>query len=188
MTLGLVDIVLLLPLIFGFVRGLFRGLIKEVASIVGLFGGLIVSFYFSEGIYQRLAKYVDNPGIELRALCYIIVFVLVIIAINLISKTLTRAMDMVALGSINHVLGGLFGLGKWLLIVLVLIYFVNIMQQDAPFIQQETLDNSTTYNILLGYSEYLSDYIDMALGVAAEGNQEGPQSTQDTLNVNPESL
>lgn len=188
MTLGLVDIVLILPLLFGFVRGLFRGLIKEVASIVGLFGGLILSFYFSEGIYQRLSKYVDNPGIELRALCYILVFVMVIIAINLISKTLTRALDVVALGSINHVLGGLFGLGKWLLIVLVLIYFINIMQKDAAFIQQETLDNSSTYNILLGYSEHLSDYIDMALGMAAEGNQEEPASAHDQLKALPESL
>lgn len=162
--MALFDILLVLPLIYGLVRGLYRGLISEIASIVSLIGGLILAFYFSEDLYVKLSTLVQNPGIELRVISFIVVFVVVIIAINLLSRTITKAINMIALGAINHLLGGLFGLAKWFLVVLVLVYFLKGMQSESTVFQKDTLTESFVYQRFASYSEYIEVYIEQAIG------------------------
>ena len=162
--MALFDILLVIPLIYGFVRGLYKGLINEIASIVSLVGGLILAFYFSEDLYAELSTLVENPGIELRVISFIVVFVVVIIAINLLSRAITKAMNMIALGAINHILGAVFGVCKWFLVVLLMVYFLKGMQEEATIFQADTLSESFVYQRFAHYSEYLDGYIEQVIG------------------------
>lgn len=107
---------------------------------------------------------VQNPGIELRVISFILVFVVVVIAINLLSRTITKAMNMIALGAINHLLGGLFGLAKWFVVVLVMVYFLKSMQSESTIFQKDTLTESLVYQRFANYSEYVEVYIEQAIG------------------------
>lgn len=164
MNLTILDIVLIIPLLIGLLRGLFRGLIAEIASLVGLVGGVLLAFYLSEDFYQQLVALTGREGIEMRVAAFLLIFIIVALVINQLSKLLTKLMDAIALGVVNHLLGGVIGLGKWLVVVLVLVYFVDNMQRDTPLFQQSTLEESKVYTRLAVMSQGLSKYIDQASG------------------------
>lgn len=157
-TLNIVDIVLLVPLIFGLVRGLYKGLISELSSLVSLIAGLFLSFYFSEDVYNFLASQVQDAGIGLRVLSYAIVFFAVVIVIYFISKALTKALDFLALGIVNHLLGGIFGLIKFAFILAIAVHFLEPIQRSQKVVQQSTVNSSVVYTYLIQYSDNVGNY------------------------------
>jgi membrane protein required for colicin V production len=164
MNFTVLDIILVIPLLIGLIRGLFRGLIAEIASLAGLVGGLLLAFFLTEDVYQQLILLTGREGIEMRVASFLLVFVFVALVVNQLSKLLTKLIDAIALGMINHLLGGLLGLGKWLVVVLVIVYFVNSIQGESPLFQQSTLEESQVYQQMAVMSQGMSEYIDQAMG------------------------
>ncbi len=151
-------------MIYGLIKGAFRGLIGELTSIVGFVGGILAAFYFSDFVFNVLARHIQNPGIAVRALAFILIFIGVVVLVKFTGKALTKAFDLIALGALNHILGAAFGSMKWLLITVVAVYFFAMLQEEANIIQPKTLSGSKVYQKLLEFSSYLSEYLDKAAG------------------------
>ena len=104
-----IDIVILLFLLYGAFRGFSKGLIIEVATLAGLILGVFIAIRYSpftEGILK------DFLNITSRYLSYIalaVTFLLVVIAVYLLGKMLTRLVDIISLGLVNKLLGTLLG-------------------------------------------------------------------------------
>ena len=140
------DIVIAALLLFGFVRGLIKGLFVEVASLVALIGGVYGSIKFSYFIGDYLKSSVSWSEEYISLAAFAITFVIIIIAIALIGKTLTKLADFASLGIINKILGGVFGALKIGLILSVVFIFFGKMNDTIPFIKKETLDASILYS------------------------------------------
>ena len=108
-----IDIVILLFLLYGAFRGFSKGLIIEVATLAGLILGVFIAIRYSpftEGILK------DFLNITSRYLSYIalaVTFLLVVIAVYLLGKMLTRLVDIISLGLVNKLLGTLLGIAKY---------------------------------------------------------------------------
>jgi membrane protein required for colicin V production len=63
-----------------------------------------------------------------------------------IGKILTKIADIAALGMLNKILGGIFGVLKIALILSVIFTFFGRVNNTIPFIKQETLDESLLYS------------------------------------------
>ena len=92
------DIIIAALLLFGFVRGLMKGLFVEVASLVALIAGVYGAMHFSYFIADWLKDSVtwDEKYISLAAFAG--TFVVIIITIALLGKVLTRIADFASLG------------------------------------------------------------------------------------------
>ena len=107
-----IDIVILLFLLYGAFRGFSKGLIIEVATLAGLILGVFIAIRYSpftEGILK------DFLNITSRYLSYIalaVTFLLVVIAVYLLGKMLTRLVDIISLGLVNKLLGTLLGIAN----------------------------------------------------------------------------
>lgn len=139
------DIIIAALLLFGFVRGLMKGLFVEVSSLAALIGGIYGAIHFSYFSGDFLKTYVswDEEYISLAA--FAITFVIIIIVIALIGKTLTKLANFASLGIINKILGGVFGGLKIGLILSILFIFFGKMNDTIPFVKKETLDTSILY-------------------------------------------
>jgi membrane protein required for colicin V production len=155
-VLNLFDIILVIPLVYGLIRGLYKGLIAELSSMVSLIAGVFLSFYFSGDLYDYLAPQVEEPGIGLRVLCYVIVFGVVVAIMYFISRALTKA--FMALGIVNHILGGAFGLLKFVFIMIISVHFLAPIQKSQRMVQQETINSSKLYTFFLSYSDVVGEY------------------------------
>ncbi len=139
------DIIIAALLLFGFVRGLMKGLFVEVASLVALIGGVYGAIHFSDFVGKYLKETVswDEKYISLAAFAG--TFLVIIIVIALLGKLFTKLADFASLGIINKLLGGVFGALKIGLILSVVFIFFSKMNDTIPFIKKETLNESILY-------------------------------------------
>ena len=143
--MNIFDIVIAALLIFGFVRGVMKGLFVEVASLAALIGGVYGAIHFSYFIGDFLKEAVswDQEYVSLAAFAG--TFITIIVTIALLGKMLTKLADFAALGVINKILGGVFGAIKIGLILSVIFIFFGKMNDTIPFVKKETLDESILY-------------------------------------------
>ena len=144
--MNIFDIIIAALLLFGFVRGLIKGLFVEVASLVALIGGVYGAIHFSHFASDLLKEYVSWTPEYISLASFAITFVIIIVVIALLGKALTKIADFASLGIINKILGGVFGALKIGLILSVVFIFFGKMNDTIPFIKKETLEESILYN------------------------------------------
>ncbi|MBE7647034.1 CvpA family protein [Tenacibaculum finnmarkense] len=144
--MNIFDIIIAVLLIFGFVRGILKGLFVEVASLVALITGVYGAMHFSYFISDWLASSVswDEKYISLTAFAG--TFIVIIIVISLLGKVLTKVADFASLGILNKILGGVFGALKIGLILSVAFIFFGKMNDTIPFVTKENLAESILYS------------------------------------------
>lgn len=146
-----IDILLLLPLVYGLLRGLMRGLIKELASLAALIIGIFLAYHYSEDVEIFLAKYIENGEPWLQILSYVLIFAGVAIILYILSSFITKMINFMALGLVNRILGAAFGVAKILLIMLLLIFLLKPYIADIRE-KNEAWKNSIVYSELEKYS------------------------------------
>ena len=154
-----IDIVILLFLLYGAFRGFSKGLIIEVATLAGLILGVFIAIRYSpftEGILK------DFLNITSRYLSYIalaVTFLLVVIAVYLLGKMLTRLVDIISLGLVNKLLGTLLGIAKYFIMVCVLLMIVDALNDKFHFISEETRENSLLFGPFLNFAQQMYNTI-----------------------------
>ena len=143
--MAVIDIVLGALILFGLVRGFMKGLFVEVASLVALVAGVYGAIHFSNFASEFLHSKVDWNEKTINIVAFAITFIVIILAIALAGKALTKLADFAALGIINKVLGGVFGGLKFALILSVVLLVFDQFNDTIPFADEETLEESELY-------------------------------------------
>ena len=107
--MSVIDIVLGALIVYGIIKGFFKGLFVEVASLLALMLGVYGAVHFSNYASEFLSSYVDWSEHTMSVSSFVITFVIIVFAISLAGKALTKLADFAALGVINKFLGALFG-------------------------------------------------------------------------------
>lgn len=136
------DIIIATLLLFGFIRGIFKGLFVEIASLVALIGGVYgamhFSFYASDFLNQQLDW--DEHYITLTA--FALTFIGIVVVVSLAGKLLTKIASFAALGILNKILGGIFGFLKIAFILSIVLSFFMKMNNTIPFVSKEQMKAS----------------------------------------------
>ncbi len=143
--MNVLDIILGALLLFGLVRGFMKGLFVEVASLVALIAGVYGAIHFSSFAAEFLMDKTEWNEKTVNLAAFAITFVIIIIAISLAGKALTKLADFAALGILNKILGGVFGALKIGLILSVLLIVFSKMNSVIPFVGEEDIEESALY-------------------------------------------
>ena len=143
--MSIIDIVLGALLLFGLIRGVMKGLFVEVASLVALVLGVFGAIHFSGFAAEFLEAKVEWSEKTINIVAFAITFVIIVLAISLAGKALTKLADFAALGLINKLAGGIFGALKIGLILSVLLIVFSKLNNTLPFMEKEDLENSVLY-------------------------------------------
>ena len=144
--MSIIDIIILALLLFGLINGLRRGLFVEVASLVALIAGVYGAIHFSNFAADFLMPKVDWNEKTVNITAFAITFIVIVIVIALAGKALTKLADFAALGILNKLLGGIFGLLKMAVILSVVLIIFDSMNKTLPFTDKEDLEDSMLYN------------------------------------------
>jgi membrane protein required for colicin V production len=116
--LGWVDIALLAVFGLSVLIGLWRGFVFEIVSLLGW----LVAFVIANSVGPWLADFVpfgnDEPQVRLWA-SYIAVFVAVLLTCTLLARMLRALIAATPLSFVDRLLGGLFGVARGALILVV---------------------------------------------------------------------
>jgi membrane protein required for colicin V production len=143
--MSIIDIVLAALILFGFIRGLFKGLFVELASLLALVLGVYGAIHFSYYTADFLMSRVEWNEKTINIIAFGITFIIIVLAISLAGKALTKLADFAALGMLNKLLGGVFGALKIGLILSVVLIVFNKLNKTFPFMAKEDLEKSVLY-------------------------------------------
>lgn len=131
------DIAILVILGMFLLKGLLRGLLRELCSLAGLGIGAVLAFRFHGPLAQSLAESLHLP----QKVCVIATFLALLLASMLLfailGMLLSRFIKLIFLGGINRIVGGLFGLVQGTVLLAILLFGFSLTTLPGMLQQQQ---------------------------------------------------
>lgn len=140
--MSFLDIVFGVLLALSIFQGIKNGLFVELASLISLILGIYVAIKFSYLAKIMLPAIVNWNPKTIQIAAFIITFLVVIVAIWLFAKLLTKVANFAHLGVVNKLGGGFFRLLKTVLVTSIFLNLFEKINFNNTFAEKETLDNS----------------------------------------------
>lgn len=139
------DIIILLPLLIGLIRGLMKGFVIEITSIVAIVLGYLGSRLWGAICTTWLMNQFSWPETVCTVVAYALLFITISVVLHLLAKLLTKLFKTVSLGWINRLFGGVFGMLKWAIIMLAFVFCLHRLDTQFHFLQEELKEQSIIY-------------------------------------------
>lgn len=140
------DIVILIPLLWGVYKGFVKGLIVEVASVFALIGGVYVAVRFSDYLAQKLKNSTNLNQEYIPVLAFSILFIATVAAVYMVAKLAERIAKSVSLGIVNKIAGAALGAFKFAFGLSFVIFLLNAIDAKGTFFTKETKQKSVLLN------------------------------------------
>lgn len=148
------DILIIIILSFCLIRGMFRGLVKELSSIIGVIGGFYAAYTYYRLPGPYIIKWIANPAYR-NIICFLFIFCATVILISLIGTLIRFLLKITFLAWFDRLCGASFGAVKGILIVSVLLtMFTAFLPKDSAVIRNSILSPYVT-----AISEEMSQFI-----------------------------
>ena len=157
--MNMLDVIVIICLGYGLIRGLIKGFIVEVSGVIAIFFGVLGAFKFTSLFTQFVFKYVDLDPKIVQGICFLILFIGIVYGISLLAKMITKTLQIIALGLLNRIMGGLFGLIKWFVIISSLVLVFNQIESVISFIPQAYIAESIAYTYFVDLGILLFDWL-----------------------------
>ena len=159
------DIILLIPLVFGAFLGFKKGLLLEIVGVLAFILALIGGFKLMETGMVYLSDYFEDLGQLLPFISFIIIFLAIILLVNMIGKLVKKMLDMTLLGGFDKFAGAILGIVKWAIGVSIILWLVNNFGVELPGQEQENL---VLYPFLTELGPKLISSLDVVLPFAKD--------------------
>lgn len=143
--MSFLDIVLGILLVWGLYKGLKNGLFVEIASLVALIAGIYGAIHFSYIAGDYLSQNVEWNERYVKIASFLITFIVVVVAVHLAGKFLTKIADFAMLGILNKIAGAIFGALKVAVILGAILIFFEKATKSFKFINESTKQESIFY-------------------------------------------
>lgn len=170
----MLDIILIVLLIMGFLVGLRRGFIMQVIHLTGFIIAYVAAYIYCDELASRLTRLIpypnfgDNATLKLltnssnmetvfyRTIAFIIIFVAVLILLRMIGRALNLIAHLPILTQVNGLAGGILGFCEIYLILFILLYIAALVPMAVI---QNFLEHSVLANVIVNHTPILSQQL-----------------------------
>lgn len=152
----LIDIIFLVFIIIGVIKGIQRGFIVAIFSIIAIIIGLAAAMKLSTVAADYLKDSVNISARWLPVISFILVFLLVVILVRLGSNLLQKTVEIAFLGWVNRLAGAILYVLLYTIVFSVLLFFV----EQLEIVKTDTIADSKVYP----WVEPLGPYIINGIG------------------------
>ena len=153
------DILIGIPLVYFIYKGWKRGIVFEVASLLGILAGVWAAVHLSTWVAEALK--LEGEGSVLTA--FFITFMGAVVIAYFLGKVVEGLFKMVKAEFVNKLLGSVVGMLKCLIVVSILLNFILLIDRNhiliTPKLQEESILYKPTYTIGNKLSRSLKTYI-----------------------------
>ena len=147
------DIFCLAILVFFVILGVKKGFVSEVITIFFWLLGFYLATNKVFNLEPLLQGYTQDAT-AIKAFSFSIVFLITVIIGYVLAAIMTKFFSILQLGIFNRILGGVLGFIKGSFIILVIIYFIDIISADRASIAGEQTSLMVYYVDLLEYLDF----------------------------------
>jgi len=139
------DIIIIIPLLWGLYRGFTKGFIIELATLIALCLGMVGAIKFSDFVSNYCRINFNWTSEYLPQISFVITFIIIVVLVYLIAKAIEQFVRLAALGIVNRIAGSVFGVFKFAIALSCLIYVINTMRTADKIFTAEQKEKSILY-------------------------------------------
>ena len=139
------DIVFLVPLLWGAYSGFKKGLIAQVLGLTSLFAGVWLGVNYQEMVSPFLIEKVQEKYISIS--CFIVLFFSVIILGAITTKIMEKFANFIQLKLINKLVGLILGVLKISSFLVIAVSIIQTWDSQSIMIDQSTKENSLFFPV-----------------------------------------
>jgi membrane protein required for colicin V production len=124
--MNVVDIAILLILAIFLVKGVVRGLLKELCSLVGLLGGAVLAFSYHASLADLLVESLRFPPTIAVVAAFLALFLTTILFFAVLGHLLSKFVNLLFLGGLNRLAGAFFGLVQGVVLLAVVLFALSL--------------------------------------------------------------
>lgn len=166
--MNLFDFIVIGLIAAGSIYGLRQGLMQMVTAAIALFGGIYVaSVYYARAGDIAQKNFGANPTVA-SVIGYLIVFIIVFSAIQVVGMNVVRLLHIVHLGWVDRLAGSLLGAAMVAVAAgIAVMLLAAVLPNNARL-----LTDSLLAPMLIQYDDTLADYIPQQAKTAFEQNRD----------------
>jgi len=149
-----IDIIVLVIVGVSVAFGALRGLVREVLALVAWAGAFLLANLLAPEAAKLLPQGMANEEIRLLV-SFVVVFIVALVGLSVAAVLASKVVKVVGLGAADRVVGGVFGLARGLLLVMILVLLAGLTSLPRQSTWRETA--------LRGPLEACAEYIKMWL-------------------------
>ncbi|CAK0758300.1 membrane protein required for colicin V production [Gammaproteobacteria bacterium] len=121
--MNLLDYAIFGFIVFSTLIGLYRGLVREILSIVALGASFWVAFVFNDDVAAMLQNYITLPSMR-QVAAFAVLFFVMLLAMALLNYILVTVISLTDMSGTDRLLGMLFGVARGVVMIVVLVFLV----------------------------------------------------------------
>jgi len=135
----LIDIFYIILMIFACIKGLRRGLIIAIFSVIAFIAGLAAALKLSAVVATRLSMHVNAGGRWLPVLSFILVFIVVAFLVNMGGRLIEKSFSVIMLGWVNRFGGMLLYILLYSIIFSIFLFYAVQLNFVKPATTQASI-------------------------------------------------
>ena len=133
------DMAIVVILSYCVIRGIFRGLIKELSSIIGVLACFYAAYTYYAGFAGFFSRWITNESF-LNITSFLLIFCTVFFLVSIVGLVIKYVLNIAYMGWFDRICGAGFGLLKGVLIIsILLIIFTAFLPQGDPIVRNSVL-------------------------------------------------
>ena len=159
-------IIAIILFLFGW-KGLRKGLIIEVVTLLAFGVGIYGAMHFSDFTAAHLQDFMEIKPQYLNTIAFVLTFIILVVLVNLIGRLVSKWVKSMNLGFFDKLGGFLFGIIKGVLLCSVLLMVLNNFQL-LGVVKPEVKEKSKLYPYIEQTVPYVYRGFDLVKGYAKE--------------------
>jgi membrane protein required for colicin V production len=150
--MNILDIIIIAAIVFFLIRGIFRGIVREIGSLAGV----VLGIWLANAYHPQLANLLKGlipPGNYLPIIAFALIFLVVLVVCNLLGWVFKKFFQKIFLGWVDRILGACLALLKGIVLSYLIIVLVTFLApQGSPLVTQSRLAPLiiTSYQTMVG--------------------------------------
>ena len=176
LKMNYLDIIIAIILfLFGF-KGFRKGLIIEVVTLLAFAVGIYGAMHFSDFTAEHLQEFVEVNPKYLNTIAFVLTFILLVIAVNVLGRWVTNMVKAMNLNFWNKLGGFVFGMAKGVLLCSVIVLVLNNFQLIGV-VKPEVREQSKLYPYIEQTVPYVYRGFDLVKDFAKDLQNEETESS-----------
>ena len=137
--MNILDIIIIAAIVFFLIRGIFRGIVREIGSLAGV----VLGIWLANAYHPQLANLLKGlipPGNYLPIIAFALIFLVVLVVCNLLGWVFKKFFQKIFLGWVDRILGACLALLKGIVLsYLIIVLVIFLAPQGSPLVTQSRL-------------------------------------------------
>lgn len=153
------DIIIIIVIAYSIFKGYRSGLVKQLASLVGIIASILLSNKVSFLILPYFRSWGIFPDALVGPAAFIASFLIIFAAVLVLGHMLQTIIESIKMDSLNKVGGVVLCLAKWLIVVSLVLNLVEKMDKNHSLIAEDISEKSKTYPYVQPIAPAITPYL-----------------------------